>query len=292
MAVRIGTSGWTYPSWRGHFFPKGLPQRAELTYLAERLPAVEVNGTFYSMTRPSACRRWRASVPADFTFAIKGSRYITHMLKLAKFETPLANFFASGILHLGAQLGPILWQLPPFLLFDAERADAFLSALPRDMAAAERRARRHDARTTGRAVLTAPDGRDRELRHALEVRHASWLTDPALALLRRHGVALVVADTAGKHPFALDETADFIYVRLHGSAELYRSRYTDTETCEWARRIRRWDGAGKDVYVFFDNTDKRHAPHDALRLMAAVGRRKGPLRQLMPYRRASRRSRP
>lgn len=141
MAIRIGTSGWTYASWRGHFFPKGLPHHAELTYLAERLPAVEVNGTFYSMTRPSACRRWRASVPPDFCFAIKGSRYITHMLKLAKFEAPLANFFASGILHLGAQLGPILWQLPPFLPFDAERAEAFLAALPRDMAAVTTRAR-------------------------------------------------------------------------------------------------------------------------------------------------------
>jgi uncharacterized protein YecE (DUF72 family) len=279
VAVRIGTSGWTYPSWRGHFFPKGLPRHAELTHLASLLPAVEVNGTFYSMTRPSACRRWRASVPRDFEFAIKGSRYITHMLKLASFETPLANFFASGILHLGAQLGPILWQLPPFLAFDRDRADAFLSALPRDMAAAERRARRHDARTTGRAVLTAPDGRDRALRHALEVRHASWLADQARALLRGHRVALVIADTAGRHPFALDETASFVYVRLHGSAELYRSRYTDGELREWARRIVRWDAAGKDVYVFFDNTDKRHAPHDALRLIAAVRRRKGRWRQ-------------
>jgi len=287
MAIRIGTSGWTYPSWRGHFFPRGLPQHAELTYLAERLPAVEVNGTFYSMTRPSACRRWRASVPPDFCFAIKGSRYITHMLKLAKFEAPLANFFASGILHLGAQLGPILWQLPPFLPFDEGRADAFLSALPRDVGAAERRARRHDARTSGRAVLTAPDGRDRELRHALEVRHASWLAEPALALLRHRGVALVVADTAGKHPFALHETADFVYVRLHGSAELYRSRYTDAELRDWARRVRRWDAAGKDVYVFFDNTDKRHAPEDALRLLTAVGRRKGPRRQVGSHRRAS-----
>ena len=285
MAVRIGTSGWTYPPWRGHFFPQGLPQHAELTYLAERLPAVEVNGTFYSMTRPSACRRWRASVPPDFCFAIKGSRYITHMLKLAKFEAPLANFFASGILHLGAQLGPILWQLPPFLSFDLERADAFFAALPRDVAAAERRARRHDARTTGRAVLTAPDGRDRRLRHALEVRHASWLGDAALALLRRHGIAFVIADTAGKHPFALHETADFVYVRLHGSAELYRSRYGDDELQEWARRIRRWDAAGKDVYVFFDNTDKRHAPHDALRLIEAVDRRRhGPRRQMLPVR--------
>ncbi len=270
MAVRVGTSGWNYPSWRGHFFPRGLPQRAELGYLAERLAAVEVNGTFYSMTRPSACRRWRASVPADFRFAIKGSRYITHMLKLAHFEAPLANFFASGILHLGAQLGPILWQLPPFLAFDDDRADAFLAALPRTIAAAERRARRHDARTTGRAVLTAPDGRHRELRHAVEVRHPTWLAPSALEMMRRHRVALVVADTAGKHPFALHETADFVYVRLHGSSELYRSRYTDAELRRWARRVRRWDAAGKDVWVFFDNTDKRHAPDDALRLMAAV----------------------
>jgi uncharacterized protein YecE (DUF72 family) len=154
--------------------------------------------------------------------------------------------------------------------FDRERAEAFFSQLPRDMAAAERLARRHDARVTGRACLTAPDGRELRLRHALEVRHESWLTPDALCLIRRHDLALVIADTAGRHPFAMHETADFVYVRLHGASELYRSRYTDAEIWLWARRVRGWLAERRDVYVFFDNTDKRHAPGDALRLLCAV----------------------
>jgi len=272
-ALRVGTSGWNYPPWRGHFFPEGLPHTRELTYLAGRLPAVEVNGTFYSLTKPSVCDAWRRAVPPDFQFAIKGSRYLTHMLKLRNFRSPLANFFASGILRLGAQLGPILWQLPAMVPFDRAPADAFLAALPRDVRAAERLARRHDARVTGRACLTAPDGRDRSLRHALEVRHESWLTAAALDVLARHGVALVVADTAGRYPFAIHDTADFTYVRLHGSKRLYRSRYTDEEIAAWSARVHRWLDHRRDVYVFFDNTDKRHAPVDALRLLAAVGHR-------------------
>ena len=269
-ALIVGTSGWNYPPWRGHFFPKGLPHRRELAYLASQMPAVEVNGTFYSLTRPAVCEAWRALVPPDFQFAIKGSRYLTHMLKLANFRAPLANFFASGILRLGSQLGPILWQLPAMVAFDPARAEAFLAALPRDVAAAERLARRPDARVTGRACLTAPDGRDRPLRHALEVRHSSWLSDAALALLERHRVALVVADTAGRYPFAMHDTADFMYVRLHGSKRLYRSRYSDEELALWSGRVREWMAQRRDVYVFFDNTDKRHAPGDALRLLGAV----------------------
>jgi uncharacterized protein YecE (DUF72 family) len=269
----VGTSGWTYPPWRGHFYPRELAQARELAFLASRLPAVEVNGTFYSLTRPGVCDKWRAAVPADFTFAIKGSRYVTHMLKLRDVRVPLANFFASGILRLGAQLGPILWQLPAMVRFDAARAAAFFAMLPGDVRAAEHLARRHDQRVTGRACLTAPDGRDRRLRHALEVRHESWLAPAALDLLARHGVALVAADTAGRHPFALHDTADFRYVRLHGATELYRSRYTDADLGPWARRVRRWRAAGQDAYVFFDNTDKRHAPGDALRLMALLGAR-------------------
>lgn len=263
--ILVGTSGWQYPRWRGDFYPRGLSQREQLAYLAARLPTVEINGTFYSLTRPSACTAWRAQVPAAFVFALKGSRYLTHMLKLRRFEPALANFFASGILRLGASLGPILWQLPPQLPFDEERAATFLAALPRDMAGAERWARRHDSRTTGRAALTAADGRDRPLRHALEVRHPSWLTAEALALMRAHDVALVAADTAGRHPFSVTRTASFAYVRLHGSTSLYASRYSDHELASWAERARAWAVAG-DVFIYFDNDAQGHAPHDAVRL--------------------------
>lgn len=267
----MGTSGWLYPRWRGDFYPRGLPHRSELGYLASRLPTVEVNGTFYSLTRPETCAAWRAAVPEGFTFAVKGSRFITHMLKLRNFEHPLANFFSSGLLRLGATLGPILWQLPPQLPFDADRTRRFFEAVPRDVAAAERLARRHDARTTGRAALRAPDGRDRAIRHAVEIRHPSWLGDAALSTLRALDVALVAADTAGKHPLSFERTSDFAYVRLHGATVLYASRYEDEELAAWTDRIRRWTAAGDDVYIYFDNDAQGHAPHDALRLLAAVG---------------------
>jgi uncharacterized protein YecE (DUF72 family) len=269
----VGTSGWLYPRWRGDFYPPGLPHKQELAYIAQRLPSVEVNGTFYSLTRPSACDTWRAAAPAPFVFALKGSRYITHMLKLRNFETPLANFCASGILRLGRHLGPILWQLPPQLPFDRDRARAFFEAVPRDVAAAERWARRHDRRTTGRAALRAPDGREAAIRHAVEIRHLSWLHDDALVTLRALDVALVAADTAGRHPASVERTAGFAYLRLHGSTRLYASRYTDAELAGWADRIARWAKAGDDVYAYFDNDAEGHAPHDAVRLQAAVDAR-------------------
>ncbi|HEY6475642.1 MAG TPA: DUF72 domain-containing protein [Polyangia bacterium] len=270
--ARVGTSGWLYPRWRGDFYPRGLLQRRELEYLSGQLATAEINGTFYSLTRPETCAAWRAAVPDGFVFAVKGSRYITHMLKLRNFEAPLANFFASGILRLGAALGPILWQLPPQLAWDEPRARDFFEALPRDVAAAERWACRHDARTKGRAALRAPDGRKATLRHAVEVRHESWLSDAALTVLRELDVALVWADTAGRHPAALDQTADFAYVRLHGSTRLYASRYTDRELATWAERIAARTAAGDDAYVYFDNDAEGHAPHDAVRLAARLAR--------------------
>jgi uncharacterized protein YecE (DUF72 family) len=267
----VGTSGWNYPHWREKFYPQGVPTRAWLSFLAERLSTVEVNGTFYSLTRPAACDAWRSSVPPDFLFAVKGSRYITHMLKLRNFRAPLANFFASGVLRLGAQLGPILWQLPPQLPFDPVRADAFLSALPEDVRGAERWARRHDQRTTGRAALTAPDGRDARLLYALEVRHPSWLSDDAIGLLERRGVALVAADTAGRHPRSLARTSrDLAYVRLHGARRLYEGHYTDEELADWAARCDEWAAGGARVFVYFDNDRDAAAVHDALHLDALL----------------------
>jgi uncharacterized protein YecE (DUF72 family) len=274
--VLVGTSGWQYGSWRGDFYPRGLAHARELAYLATRLPTVEVNGTFYSLTRPAACDAWRRQVPDDFVFAIKGSRYITHMLKLRHYEAPLANFFASGLLRLGPTLGPILWQLPPQLPFDGDRARDFFAALPRDVAGAERWARRHDARTTGRAALTAAGGSKSRLRHAVEIRHLSWLGDEALALMREFDVALVAADTAGRHPLSVERTASFAYVRLHGSTELYASRYGPADLAPWAKRIAAWARGGSDVFVYFDNDARGHAPHDAVRLRTMLGPR--PLR--------------
>jgi uncharacterized protein YecE (DUF72 family) len=269
MVVRVGISGWRYAPWRGVFYPRGLPQRRELAYVAAHLATVEINGSFYSLQRPASYRAWYDQTPLGFVFAVKGGRFITHMKKLVDVDTPLANFFASGVLTLEDKLGPILWQLPPQLPFDAARLDAFLARLPRTTAAAARLAAGHDARVReADAVVTTAV--DRPLRHAMEVRHASY-RDPAFAaLLREHGVATVVADTAGRWPLLEDVTADHVYVRLHGDKELYVSGYTAAALDRWAEKIRAWHGTGRDVYVYFDNDVKVRAPVDALALAARL----------------------
>src|SRR5690606_4301372 len=208
MAIRIGISGWRYAPWRGVFYPDGLPQRCELEYAARRFGSIEVNGSFYSLQSPTSWQSWRDATPEGFVFAVKGPRYLTHMRRLRDFERPLANFLASGLLRLGDRLGPLLWQLPPNFAFDAARLDAFLAALPRDTGEALALARRRDvALMRGRSALAIDAVRP--LRHALEPRHESFASREALALLRRHGVALVVADSAGKFPRFEQRTAGF-----------------------------------------------------------------------------------
>jgi uncharacterized protein YecE (DUF72 family) len=280
--IRIGVSGWTYAPWRGHFYPEGLVQKNELAFAARQFPALEINGTFYGLQKPDAFARWAQAVPDGFVFAVKGSRYITHMRRLRDIETPLANFFASGPLRLGPKLGPLLWQFPPSFRFDAALMKDFLGLLPLNTLAAAKLARRHDERLEGRAWLQA-DAK-RAVRHAIEVRHDSFRDPAFIDLLAQHGVALVCADTVD-WPRLMDLTSDFVYCRLHGSAELYRSRYKKADLKRWAARIEAWaDGEPmkdgefvgdphaapaqpRDVFLFFDNTDKRHAPADASALM-------------------------
>jgi uncharacterized protein YecE (DUF72 family) len=285
--IRIGLSGWTYRPWRGRFYPAGLRQRDELGFAAARFATIEINGTFYGLQRPEAFAAWRAAVPAGFVFAVKGSRYITHMLRLREVETPLANFLASGLLRLGPALGPILWQLPPRTRFDPDRLERFLALLPHDTDAAAALARRHDHRLDGRAWCEAEARRP--LRHALEIRHESFRDPGFVALLLRHRVALVVADSVD-WPLLADLTADFVYVRLHGSEELYASGYDAASLDRWAGWVAAWargdDPAdappriepptarcarGRDVYVYFDNDRKVRAPADAAALAARLG---------------------
>ena len=244
MTIRIGISGWRYAPWRGEFYPPGLVQRRELEYAAGCFPTIEINGSFYSLQSPDSYTAWHDATPDDFVFAVKGPRYITHLKRLRDVERPLANFLASGVLRLGGKLGPMLWQLPPTLKFDEALIDAFLSALPRDTDAALSLARRRDvALMRGRSALAID--RNRPLRHALEVRHDSFLDRRFVQLLRRHRTALVVADTAGRWPYLEDVTADFLYLRLHGDAELYVSGYSDDALSRWAGRIRHWSGGGE-----------------------------------------------
>jgi len=281
-AIRIGLSGWNYPEWRGDFYPRGLAQRRELEFVARLFPTLELNGSFYSLQRPETYRRWYEATPPGFTFAVKGSRYITHMLRLRGIGPALANFFASGVLALEDKLGPVLWQFPPQLAFDPQLIADFTDALPHDTAEALALARGHDARLEGRAHLTVDT--PRPLRHAIEVRHASY-ADPAFAeILGERNVALVAADTASRWPCLECQTANFAYVRLHGDTELYKSAYGDDALADWAARLRSWHrpaGVGpssmaRDVYCYFDNSYHGAAPRDALRLMAMLGQRAEP----------------
>jgi uncharacterized protein YecE (DUF72 family) len=270
--VRVGISGWRYPAWRGDFYPRGLAQRRELEYAAEHLTAIEINGSFYSLQRPTSYAAWRAMATAvrpDFVFTVKGGRFVTHMKRMKDVEVPLANFFASGVLALGPALGPILWQLPENLRFDAEVVDAFFAGLPGTANAAAELAKLHDSKVPDDRALTTAEA-DSPLRYALEFRSTTFATEETYAVLRRHGVATVLADTAGRWPKVEVDTASFRYVRLHGDRELYASGYTDRALEEWARRCRAWAAAGQDVFVFFDNDMKGYAPHDAMRLIELV----------------------
>jgi uncharacterized protein YecE (DUF72 family) len=281
----VGISGWTYPPWRGVFFPPDLPQKRELEFAANAFRTIEVNGTFYSLQRPSSFADWAERTPEDFVFSIKASRYITHLRRLGEVEIPLANFFASGLLRLGPKLGPILWQLPPNFRYSRDRIEAFLRLLPKDRKSAAALGSKHDDRLKGRAFLDP--GKNSRLRHAMEIRHASFVNPEFIALLRRYKVALVCAD-AVEWPRLMDLTADFAYCRLHGSKELYASGYGPKAIDEWARRVVAWahggeseDGdfagdksaprrSGRDVYVYFDNDAKVRAPRDARQLTRKI----------------------
>jgi len=266
--VRIGISGWTYAPWRKTFYPEGLPHRRELAHAAGLLHTIEINGSFYALQKPSSYRRWFTDTPADFMFSVKAPRFITHMKKLKDVETPVANFFASGVLALEQKLGPVLWQLPPSLGFNQERLRTFFDLLPRTTVHAARLAERHDERMENRAWTSTEV--DRPLRHVLEVRHDSFRTPEFAKLLREHDIGLVVADTAGRWPQFDEVTADLVYVRLHGDTELYVSGYSEAAIDAWAAKVRAWAARGHDVFVYFDNDAKVHAPFDAMALAGKV----------------------
>ena len=273
--ARVGISGWLYRPWRGVFYPKGLRQADELAYASARMTSIEVNGPFYSLQKPANWHRWRDGTPDGFVFAVKGPRFVTHIKRLRDVDAPLANFFASGVLDLGAKLGPVLWQLPPTLAFDAGLLDAFLSRLPRSSADAAALASRHDERMEGRASFAAGD--DAPIRHAVEVRHPSFEDEAEewADVLGRHGVASVTADTAGKYPRIDRTTADFAYARLHGEEELYASGYDDASLDRWAAWTRAHLDGGRDAYLYFDNDIKVRAPYDAMGLIARLPRPPG-----------------
>jgi uncharacterized protein YecE (DUF72 family) len=283
--IRIGISGWRYKGWRGTFYPEKLPHRRELEYAAQHFNTIELNGSFYSLQRPQSFKQWHDETPDDFVFAVKGSRYITHMLKLTNAEAPLANFFAQGVLRLGGKLGPILWQFPPQFAFNPEKLQAFFDLLPRTQSQAVALAHNHDRRLKDRSWLEIEV--DQPVRHAIEIRHVTCECPEFITLLRKNRIGLVVADTVD-WPLLMDVTADFVYCRLHGSEELYSSGYEADSIETWARRVVAWsrghevpDGkkahpkpgpkrAAREVYVYFDNDAKVRAPFDAQGLRKRV----------------------
>jgi uncharacterized protein YecE (DUF72 family) len=283
--IRIGISGWRYEPWRGVFYPPKLAQRKELEFASSKLTSLEINGTFYSMQRPTSFQSWHDTVPADFKFAVKGPRYITHIQRLKEVETPLANFLASGVLLLGKKLGPFLWQFPPSFHLDMAKMEAFVKMLPHDTGAAKYLASNHDKWMSKRVAFEDVDD-GHQLRHAIEIRHASFANAEFLELLRKYDIAIVCADTP-KWPKITDVTADFVYCRLHGVEELYASGYDDKTLDGWAEWVLAWAAGGepdskkildkkppkaktRDVFVYFDNDTKVRAPFDAQSLIKRV----------------------
>lgn len=280
--IRVGISGWRYAGWRGEFYPDALPQRAEMEYACSRFPTVEINGTFYSLQRKAYFERWRDATADGFVFAIKGSRFITHMKQLNDPEPALANFFGQGVLAMGDRLGPILWQFSERFRFRPDRMEPFLDLLPGDHAAASRLARKHDHRTKDPATEPRTEG---PIHHAIEIRNDTFLVPEFIQLLRDRNMALVVSHSPGVYPMVEEPTADFMYLRLHGAERMYYGSYTDEALDDWAHRLTAWargdepadpqrvtdldppTAGARDVYLYFDNDEKTRAPFDARRLM-------------------------
>ncbi len=288
--IRVGIAGWTYPPWRGNFYPAGMAQKHELAYASRRLGMLEINGTFYSLQRPPSFAAWYDATPAGFVFSLKGNKFVTHIKRLKEAREPVASFLGSGVLRLAEKLGPILWQLPPNMAFDEERVREFVALLPRDTGAAAKFARDH-AKLDGDRMWVEVDEK-RPLRHAIEFRNESFRNERFVDILREHNVAMVVADKDSLFPSGEDLTADWVYVRLHGERTPPRpeSGYTPEEIAAWAEKIRVYAGGGepkdarrigraaaavkggRDVFVAFDNTEiKERSPVNAREMAEALG---------------------
>ncbi|WP_413558374.1 DUF72 domain-containing protein [Bdellovibrio sp. HCB209] len=282
MTVRVGISGWVYPPWRGVFYPEDVSQKKELAFASRQVSSIEINGSFYSNQNPTTYLRWYQETPPNFCFSVKGSRFITHILRLKNIEKPLINFFASGVLNLNEKLGAFLWQLPPSFVYDPERLETFFKLLPKTFPEAVKLADRSDR--YGQHYSTEIRNNKTALRHSLEIRHHSFENPEFISLLKKYNIALVFADNAGKWPYMEDVTADFLYLRLHGDEEFYTSGYEKDSLLWWGDRINEWQKGRqpkdaltlteekippkkRDLYVYFDNDLKVKAPFDAQELM-------------------------
>jgi uncharacterized protein YecE (DUF72 family) len=279
--IRIGIAGWNFADWRGPFYPPGLKQKEELAYASRALGAIEINSTFYGHQKAESFAAWAAETPEGFRFSVKGHQGITHIKRLKQIDEALAFFFGSGVMALGHRLGPFVWQLPPNMKFDADRLEAFFALLPQTPDSLAEMARRATSETR---TMVADAAGIVTVRHAIEVRNASFADPAFIALLNKYNVALVTADTA-EWP-AMDVTADFAYLRLQGAPGA--DHYEPADLDRWATRLRTLseggappegqfiapsagDGKPRDVYAYFVSTDKVHAPANAMATMRRLG---------------------
>ncbi|HWA60936.1 MAG TPA: DUF72 domain-containing protein [Caulobacteraceae bacterium] len=260
--IRIGVGGWTFEPWRGVFYPDGLAQKRELEFASRKLTAIEINGTYYSTFKPDSWRKWRDETPDGFVFTVKGSRFTTNRRELAGAGESLERFFAQGIAELGDRLGPVFWQFANTKKFDPDDFEGFLELLPRTL-------------------------EGRRLRHAVEVRHPTFLTPAFPALLRKHDIACVYARHA-TYPEIADLTSDFVYARLQTGQDDVETAYEATELDGWAGRFKTWSAGGapddlplvdeahkpaktpRDVFAFVIHEGKIRAPAGAMALIDRV----------------------
>lgn len=262
--IYTGIGGWTFEPWRGEFYPKGLPHAKELSYAAERLTSIEINGTFYRTQTPATYRKWASEVPDGFVFSVKGVRFVTNRRVLAEAGDSLKKFLDSGVTELGDRLGPLLWQFAPFKKFDATDFEKFFELLPESF-----------------------DGR--KLRHVIEVRHDSFLVPEFIALLRKFKLAAVYTDHA-TYPSIADVTADFVYTRLQQGQDKIPTAYPPKELGAWAGRLKEWAQGGepedlprvdakhspkaapRDVFAYVIHEGKVRAPAAAMALIEKLGK--------------------
>jgi uncharacterized protein YecE (DUF72 family) len=237
--ILIGTSGWSYPHWRGPFYPVDLPHEGQLPFYAEHFRSVEINSSFYRLPGRKTLNAWHEAVPGGFVFAVKASRFITHMKKLKAPATALRNFFRR-IEVLGDKLGPVLFQLPPRWRCNPERLESFLGSLSRDF------------------------------RYAFEFRDHSWLTQEIYALLAHRNAAFCIYELAG-HRSPVVVTSGLVYVRLHGPEGPYQGRYDRRALARWAKKIRAWSSEGRSVCCYFDNDQLGYAALNARELSCLIG---------------------
>lgn len=237
----IGTSGWHYKHWKGTFYPEELSNRDHFSYYSSIFSTVEINNSFYKLPSLKTFSDWRKASPGNFTFSVKGSRFITHMKKLNVTGTSIRKFFTRAD-RLKEKLGPILFQLPPKWKMNQERLSNFLQRIPKNH------------------------------RYVFEFRNTTWYTPQVYELLRRHNAAFCIYELA-HHLTPLEITADFVYVRLHGPGEKYQGNYTQGELTKWSMRCKEWSKKGKDVYVYFDNDQAAHAAFNARKLLEFVNKK-------------------